>query len=135
MRILHVSDLHARVSQLRWVIEESKEFDLVCITGDLLDLNAHRGFDNRWVDGDQFEFGGVKFRCIPWLAPLDEARGDEVWLIHSPPDVLPTGITRGGMGFGDFSFGELCRNHAGPRLALSGHIHDPQSWRAKIGRT
>lgn len=181
MRILHVSDLHARESQLRWVVNESKEYDLVCISGDLLDLNAYRRFDGQiertvaalkdirvplalcsgnhdslagegakledarwlrdlkgemcWVDDDRFEFGGQQFRCVPWLAPVDPADENEIWLIHSPPDLLPTGITRGGVGWGDFSFGELCRNESGPKLALSGHIHDPQSWRARIGRT
>ena len=58
-----------------------------------------------------------------------------MWLIHSPPDLCPTGIARGGAGFGDPVFGELCRAGRGPRLALSGHVHEPQSWRAKIGRT
>jgi hypothetical protein len=63
------------------------------------------------------------------------AQPAEIWIIHSPPDRAKTGITRGGVGFGDFAFGEQCWGGLGPRLALSGHVHDPQSWRTKLGRT
>ena len=87
------------------------------------------------VDGDCFELGGYRFRCIPWLSQEVEARPDEIWVIHAPPEQTKTGITRGGADFGDFTFGEQCRAGLGPRLALSGHVHDPQSWRVKVGRT
>lgn len=77
---------------------------------------------------------GHVFRCIPWGRPLPEAGPDEAWLIHSPPDEA-TGISRGGAGFGSFELGELCRAGRGPGFALTGHVHDPQSWFAKVGRT
>lgn len=181
MRILQVTDIHAQEGQLRWLVRESGNFGLVVITGDLLDLNAHRPLadqldrvtsylsqiktpmalcsgnhdsftdagprfehaswmqdlrrKNVWVDGDKFTLGGRSFRCVPWRGQLETPGADEIWLIHSPPDESPTGITRGGAGFGDFAFGDLCRAGRGPQLALSGHVHDPLSWRAKVGRT
>ncbi|HEY1793350.1 MAG TPA: metallophosphoesterase [Opitutaceae bacterium] len=88
-----------------------------------------------WIDGDAFELGGQSFRCIPWNRALPDALPGEIWLIHAPPDEAATGISRGGAGWGSFDFGELCRSKKGPRLALSGHVHDPQSWRAKVGAT
>ena len=90
---------------------------------------------NVWIDGDSFEMSGHKFRCIPWGGILPDAKAEEIWLFHSPPDEAPTGISRGGAEWGSFEFGELCRSSNGPRLALSGHVHDPQSWHAKVGRT
>jgi len=88
-----------------------------------------------WVDGDPFELGGFRFRCVPWMSQMVEARPDEIWVVHSPPDRSRTGMVRGGADFGDFSLGEQFRAGLGPWLALAGHVHDPQSWRAKVGRT
>jgi Icc-related predicted phosphoesterase len=181
MRILHCTDLHANDCWYRWLAAESPHYDLVCLTGDLLDLNPYRSTDGQldrvmahlqkietplaicsgnhdsvagadlrfhhaawlrqlrredlWIDGDRFEFGGFSFRCIPWQGILPSGSSSEIWLIHSPPDKAPTGIARGGAGFGDSTFGEECRANRGPRLALSGHVHEPQSWRAEVGRT
>lgn len=182
MRILHCSDLHADDASFHWLVEQSERFDLVCLTGDLLDMNPYRlppgqidrvvgyirqitapvaicsgnhdnfsGDDPRlvdaawlqelrgprvWVDGDRFAWCGQKFRVFPWIASIPaSASPDEIWLIHAPPDLSPTSIVRGGPGFGDFELGELCRSEAGPRLVLSGHVHDRQAWCAKIGRT
>jgi predicted phosphodiesterase len=181
MRILHCADFHANDRWFHWLIQESQRSDLVCIAGDLLDLNPYRSIngqmekvtshlkrigvplalcsgnhdsvagggarlehaawlrdlrrENVWVDGDQFELGGHRFRCVPWLSQEIEAGLDEIWLIHSPPDRTRTGIARGGADFGDFTFGEQCRAGLGPWLALSGHTHDPQSWYARVGRT
>jgi Icc-related predicted phosphoesterase len=181
MRILHCSDLHASTAHLAWVSRACRCFDLVVLSGDLLDLNLHcpigeqvdrvlahlrtieaplalcsgnhdslAGAGSRlenaswlnearrknvWIDGDSFEMGGHAIRCVPWNGALPEAGPDDFWVIHSPPDEAPTGIARGGAGFGSFEFGELCRSKRGPKFALSGHVHDPQSWHARIGRT
>ena len=181
MRVLHCSDLHANDRWFRWLIGESRHSDLVCLSGDILDLNAYRSTEgqlervmvhlqaieaplaicsgnhdsvagedtrfqhaqwlqelrreNLWVDGDSFELNGVRFRCLAWQGSLPKAAQDEVWIIHSPPDRTPTGIARGGAGFGDSMFGELCRAGMGPRIAVSGHVHEPQAWWAKVGRT
>lgn len=181
MRLLHCTDFHGRADWYEWLIRESPRYDLVCLTGDLLDLNPYRsmvgqvemvtaylgrigtplavcsgnhdslaGDDLRlqharwmqelrrkdvWVDGDRFEVGGFRFRCIPWLSQAVKAAPDEIWLIHSPPDRSRTGIARGGVDFGDGTFGDQCRAGDGPRLALSGHVHDPQSWWVRSGCT
>jgi Icc-related predicted phosphoesterase len=181
MRVLHVTDFHGSDHLFGWLARESKHFDLVALSGDLLDLSQHRPVGGQidrvlthlrrisapiaivsgnhdsvagsgpqlelahwlkgakregvWIDGDAFELCGQRFRCIPWKRGLPSALPEEIWLIHSPPDGVPTGISRGGVGWGSFEFGELCRSRKGPRLALSGHVHDPQSWRAMVGET
>jgi Icc-related predicted phosphoesterase len=97
----------------------------------LHDLKA----DNVYVDGDCFEIGGHKFRCVGWDAGFSAAKPDEtVWLIHTPPDRSEVSIARGGVCFGDMLLGDLYRSEAGPKLALSGHVHDAD-WKAKIGNT
>lgn len=47
MKILHCSDFHANDQWFRWLIKESPKYDLVCLAGDLLDLNIHRSFDGQ----------------------------------------------------------------------------------------
>lgn len=42
MKILHVSDLHSNDRWFEWLVSVSSRFDVVCIAGDLLDINAHR---------------------------------------------------------------------------------------------
>lgn len=181
MKILHCADFHASDQWFRWLIKESARFDLVCLAGDLLNLNIHcvpgaqldkvvalvrqiqaplvacsgnhdclEGNDSRlvdaawltelrgptvWVDGDQFTLGGHSFRVLGWESALPIAAAEELWITHSPPDLCPTGIVRGGVDFGDFELGELARGGLGPRIAMSGHCHDRQRWWAKIGRT
>ena len=178
--ILHVSDFHANIRWYRWLVSISSKFELVCLTGDLLDLNLQRPQseqldriihllreveapmavvsgnhdslasggarlehaswlkeirgENRWIDGDSFELSRRKYICIPWQGRYVPAGPDEVWLSHMPPD-SKTGISRGGAGWGSFDLGEICRANDGPSLTLSGHIHDPQAWRSRVGRT
>ena len=38
MKILHVSDLHSQMTWFDWLIAESPHYDLVCLTGDILNL-------------------------------------------------------------------------------------------------
>ena len=38
MKLLLTADLHFRVHWFRWLIEQARDFDLVCIAGDLLDM-------------------------------------------------------------------------------------------------
>jgi Icc-related predicted phosphoesterase len=90
---------------------------------------------NVWID-ESATVGGHRFRCIGWNDKIPvEADPEECWLFHAGPDQCETSISRGGAGFGSFEFGELCRAGGGPMLALSGHVHDPQNWHAKVGRT
>lgn len=41
-KLIHFSDLHAIDRHYEFVIRESQKYDLVCISGDLLDLNEHK---------------------------------------------------------------------------------------------
>jgi Icc-related predicted phosphoesterase len=181
MKLLHISDIHANDSWFAWLETVSSKFGLICLTGDLLDINTHRPMAGQvdrvitrlrkiktpmlvssgnhdmvegqgprlvgaawlqelrrpgvWVDGDTCEYFGFRFHCIPWNGQLPEACPNEVWLTHVPPEGATTSIAKGGAGFGSFELSELCHTHNGPRLALSGHVHDPQSWKAKVRRT
>jgi predicted MPP superfamily phosphohydrolase len=38
MKLFLTADLHYRIHWFRWLIEEARNFDLICIAGDLLDL-------------------------------------------------------------------------------------------------
>lgn len=93
-----------------------------------------------WVDGDVFALGGHTFRVIGWSSPLPAAEAPgEIFITHCPPEKCATGIVRGGVDFGSFDLGDLCRNpdpnRMAPWAALSGHCHDRQRWWAKVGRT
>jgi len=93
---------------------------------------------NVWIDGDQFTMGEHSFRVLGWSSPLPAAASlSEIWINHCPPEKCATGIVRGGVDFGDFELGDLCRDQfrIAPRILLGGHCHDRQRWWAKIGRT
>jgi Icc-related predicted phosphoesterase len=182
-RLLHISDLHANDAWYRWAERMRTRFGLVVVSGDLLDLNAHRPVgdqvprvkahlaklassplalvsgnhdsvsgagpglvcaawmqalrtDEVWVDGDTFHHAGFTVRCIGWSDAVPESAGEnEVWIVHAPPDGAKTAIARGGLSFGHWDLARVCMEGRGPRLLLGGHVHDPESWYAKVGRT
>jgi Icc-related predicted phosphoesterase len=183
-KILHLADVHARSDWLEFAVRQSEsgDYGLICITGDLLDLNAHRpagaqvdtvigylrrirtplaicsgnhdslaGADPRlagagwmqevrrshvWIDGGEFDHAGFRFRCLPWGEVTSVAANEkEIWVVHAPPDRSRTGIVRGGADFGDMNLGDLYRSGRGPQLALSGHVHERQSFAERVGRT
>lgn len=88
-----------------------------------------------WIDGDGFEVGGMRFRCIGWNAPLPSADADETWLYHAPPARSPVAVDSCAGDVGDEILGELCRAGSGPAMVLSGHQHDPRQWACRVGRT
>jgi uncharacterized protein len=45
MRILHCSDFHANEVWFDWLVDHAQEYDLVCLTGDLLDV-----FEISWIN-------------------------------------------------------------------------------------
>lgn len=162
---------------------QAPQYDVVCLTGDLLDIFAIYQIDDQlrvvttalrrvtiplalcsgnhdsfnappappslhhaawlgelrrpgvWVDGDAFELGGIKGRCIAWNAPLPAASGREIWLYHAPPARSPLAINQCGGDSGDEILGEICRAGKGPGLLLCGHQHTPQKWLYRLGRT
>ncbi|WP_438480836.1 metallophosphoesterase family protein [Oleiharenicola lentus] len=89
-----------------------------------------------WVDGNSFKVGKQRFVCHSWLSPLPAAGEGAIWIIHSPPRGTATSRNRDtNFDHGDFEFRELCNSGRGPIIALCGHVHQPISWHAKLGRT
>lgn len=43
MKILHLSDLHLNAGWLAWASSQAKSYDLVCVSGDLLDMFSRKG--------------------------------------------------------------------------------------------
>lgn len=50
MKILHVSDLHSQMTWSDWLIAESPHYDLVCLTGDILNLGDLSSEVDREID-------------------------------------------------------------------------------------
>jgi DNA repair exonuclease SbcCD nuclease subunit len=69
MKLLLTADLHFRVHWFRWLIEQARDFDLVCIAGDLLDM----------------------FNSAPRTAQAREVRN----LLRKLADVVPVAICSG----------------------------------------
>ncbi|WP_223292918.1 MULTISPECIES: metallophosphoesterase family protein [Shewanella] len=46
MKLLHVSDLHFNRAQFEWVREQARHYDLLCISGDLLDGSWQQSFSS-----------------------------------------------------------------------------------------
>ncbi|MFZ5497219.1 MAG: metallophosphoesterase family protein [Verrucomicrobiota bacterium] len=89
-----------------------------------------------WTDGDRCERQGRRFYCHPWVLPVPVASAGDIWIIHSPPEGTATSQADGSdYDHGDFEFSELCQSGRGPAIALCGHIHEPRSWNATMGRT
>jgi len=93
--ILHVSDFHCNERWFRWLLGSSHRYSLVCITGDLLDLNPYLPLD-RQVDRvipflremdtplavvsgnhDSAPGAGSRLEHAQWLG---EVRGDHTWI-------------------------------------------------------
>lgn len=50
MKILHVSDLHSTAAWFDWLIAESPNYDLICLTGDILNLGYLSSEIDREID-------------------------------------------------------------------------------------
>ncbi len=180
MKILHVSDLHANLHWFDWIHRVAASYDLVAISGDLLDArrpdaivdqmreisaavarisgtvaicSGNHDFVGRadipsaswmhdlalpgvWVDGNSFQIGTRHFLCHSWLSPHPSADEGDIWIVHAPPEGTAVSQTEeGDVDHGDFEFRELCKADRGPSIALCGHIHQPLSWYASVGRT
>lgn len=67
MKFLHVSDLHFRAHWFEWVAAQSRSYDAVCLSGDLLDMfGTHKASlreQTKWVRDWLREFPGRLFVC------------------------------------------------------------------------
>lgn len=93
--ILHVTDFHCNERWFEWLAKVSYRYSLICITGDLLNLNPHLPQDRQLdrvipflrslecplavVSGnhDSAPGEGPRMEQAQWLK---EARGDRVWV-------------------------------------------------------
>jgi DNA repair exonuclease SbcCD nuclease subunit len=79
MRLLHVSDLHAKDHWYRWLAKESRSYDMVCITGDLLDAAEGQ------PPLDQIQMVATHLRSI--VVPMAICSGN-----HDAQDDSPGGV-------------------------------------------
>ena len=180
MRILHCTDFHANTHWFDWLVDTAPTFDLVCFTGDLLDILAPSGIDrqlvtaaagiarisvpvaicsgnhdllprlppllhhkwmanlrrqNVWLDGDQFQISGQRFRCVGWNGKHPCRHNEEVWLHHAPPGGSLVSCDAEGGDAGDDILQDLCLRDLGPAIVLSGHQHHPVEWECRVGLT
>jgi Icc-related predicted phosphoesterase len=67
MKLLHVSDLHFRTHWFEWVAAQSRNYDAVCLSGDLLDMfgtaKTPLRLQANWVRSWLREFPGRLFVC------------------------------------------------------------------------
>jgi len=92
--------------------------------------------NQRWIDEPRFSFGGFSFASCGWAITLPADLAVDVVLAHAPPVGTATARTRRGQDFGDLAWdGMLDGDRAAPRIMLTGHVHEPESWSAKVGGT
>jgi Icc-related predicted phosphoesterase len=90
--------------------------------------------ENVMVDGDSADVGGYRVTCVGWMRPvLPDYFGLSVMLWHAPPQALKVSTARNGEDFGDFRATLVAEQLAPGSMILSGHVHEPLSWRDRIG--
>lgn len=87
MRILHVADLHARGLWMDWISAHARQFDLLCIAGDLLDLFATETTEDRAAPG-----ATNTARTVSRQSLHKQAREISAWLRTLP---TPTAVCTG----------------------------------------
>jgi Icc-related predicted phosphoesterase len=137
--------------QVKWVSEWLAAFPglLLCCSGNHDWWNGprdDRDADAKWlrrarrrgmvVDGEVKIIGGRRFVCTPWLQS-PEASGDEpvVLLAHAPPEGSAVSRSRGESDHGDFELAQLAEELPRGSFVLSGHVHQPAQFFARIGHT
>lgn len=76
MKILCVSDLHARTAWYKWLVSESAHYDIVCLSGDLLNLGDY--------DADPLEQAAA---VLPYLRAIKQRTS--LAICSGNHDVLP----------------------------------------------
>ena len=62
LKILHVTDLHSHKPFYKWVAEQSNQYDVICISGDLIGYTKHQIDDDTVFEQQQF--------VIQWLEAM-----------------------------------------------------------------
>lgn len=52
MTLLHVTDLHFNQAQFEWIAEQRHDYDLICLTGDLIDSDKEPSLEEQieWIE-------------------------------------------------------------------------------------
>ena len=84
MRILHCSDLHGNRAWFNWLVKAAGNYDLVCVTGDHLDLTDFQSIDT------QISMVRTTFEALGSPAALTSgnndsfnAEGSPLWLLQA----------------------------------------------------
>jgi Icc-related predicted phosphoesterase len=87
------------------------------------------------VDGDVVTVGDMTFACQPWFGTVaPPATGRVILVAHAPPEGTPVALGFDG-DFGDFEVRDLACQLSAGSLVLSGHVHRPKAWFARVGRS
>jgi len=88
-----------------------------------------------FVDGDESELDGFQFVCVPWARkPMANGSKPAVVICHAPPERTAVSSDLGHES-GDFEVTEAAALLPAGSLILSGHIHSPKHWYARIAST
>jgi Icc-related predicted phosphoesterase len=137
-------------SQARWVRDWLREFpgQLYVCTGNhdwwpsddrVVDNDADGGWLRKTarsglvLDGETACCDGYRFTCCPWAhTPAVETMMPSVVLVHAPPLATPVSSEMGSE-VGDPDVAATVGKLAPGSLVLSGHVHQPRRWHARVG--
>lgn len=131
--------------QIEWVAEWMKQFKkplFICSGNhDIEEMENDDWFNhisNVYSDNTIKTIDGVKFGCIPYIAPeFYDYAGCDVILYHIPPANTKTSIHKqDNVDWGDKDFYRNIKNGTiSPKITLCGHLHYPLSTTDKINNT
>lgn len=79
---------------------------------------------------------GQSFVRVEWRGAIPNLRAGNIVLAHASPAGCFTATTKGGTDNGDLDLADAISSAAGqPWLVLSGHVHNPASWKDRCGGT
>lgn len=88
---------------------------------------------NVWTDGSRVTLDGLSVLTIGCTTRPKGAEA-EIWVVHVPPSHTRVAARVTGGDGGDLDLVMPVERY-GPRLVLSGHVHDPVDWCEHRGRT
>lgn len=88
-----------------------------------------------FVDGDSRQCDLVRISCTRWGAIPEPFAGiPNIVLVHAPPEGTPIALECGN-DVGDAQVLSAAQRLPAGSIILSGHVHDPRRWYARIGAT